>query len=138
MMIPPAIAQMAPVAAALVGTFFSQAGQAAAKKAGEVAWAQVEKLVDAVRKKFSADNDAEAQAALKKVEEKPEDKAAQTELADVLAKKATADPTFAQEMTQSVQIAAKDSTVAQFLTQVYGGEVKNIVNINQAGDLTFN
>ncbi|MBD2773841.1 hypothetical protein [Iningainema tapete] len=55
-----------------------------------------------------------------------------------MTEKAEAEPEFAQELKRLVQDTIQDKNVGQFLTQVFGGEVGQILNINQAGNITFN
>ncbi len=95
-------------------------------------------LNQAIRTKFSADKDEYAKETLKRLEEKPREESRQIALANILTEKIEADPKFKEELKQLVQDTIQGKDVAEFLTQVYGGEVGQIVNLNQAGDLTFN
>ncbi len=127
------ITQITAAAAALLGPYLAKAGEAAAKKAGEAAWAKVEALYQAVRRKFAADRDDYAQKTLQRLEEQPTSEARQAALADVLAEKAQADPTFARELARLVGEAGQDTTIVQFITRVYGkAYVGKIINIGRA------
>jgi hypothetical protein len=96
-------------------------------------------LYGLVRDKFHDDPDAAARGALRNLEKQPADEASQRALQAVLAEKATADPAFAEELARALQQVTQGKPVnQQFLTQVYGGEVGNIINVAQARDLYFN
>ncbi|MGC8947699.1 MAG: hypothetical protein ACP5N6_16325, partial [Anaerolineae bacterium] len=114
------IGQIAAAAAALLGPYLAKAGEALAKKAGEAAWAKVEALYQAIRRKFAADRDDYAQKTLQRLEEQPSSEARQAALADVLAEKAQADPAFARQLAALVGEAREDKALVQFITQVYG------------------
>ncbi|MGC9084548.1 MAG: hypothetical protein ACP5ME_15410 [Anaerolineae bacterium] len=124
------IGQIAAAAAALLGPYLAKAGEALAKKAGEAAWAKVEALYQAIRRKFAADRDDYAQKTLQRLEEQPSSEARQAALADVLAEKAQADPAFARQLAALVGEAREDKALVQFITQVYGeayvGKITNI------------
>ena len=127
------IGQIAAAAAALLGPYLAKAGEALAKKAGEAAWAKVEALYQAIRRKFAADRDDYAQKTLQRLEEQPSSEARQAALADVLAEKAQADPAFARQLAALVGEAREDKALVQFITQVYGeAYVGKITNIGRA------
>ena len=127
------ISLIATAAAAMLAPYLSEAGKAAAKKAGEKAWEKVAGLYQAIRRKFAADKDDYAQKTMERLEAQPTAEARQVALADVLAEKAQTDPAFAQELARLVQGAAEDRAVVQILTQVYGeGRVGKIINVAQA------
>ncbi|MGB9870629.1 MAG: hypothetical protein ACPLYD_03105 [Anaerolineae bacterium] len=127
------IGQIAAAAAALLGPYLAKAGEALAKKAGEAAWAKVEALYQAIRRKFAADRDDYAQKTLQRLEEQPSSEARQAALADVLAEKAQADPAFARQLAALVGEAGEDKALVQFITQVYGeAYVGKITNIGRA------
>ena len=80
------------------------------------------------------DKDEKAQETLKRLEEQPTNEECQEALTEILTEKAHADPSFAQELQQLVQVTTQDETVAQFLSQVYDrARVDKIINIGQAG-----
>lgn len=124
-------------AVALLAPYLAKAGEEVAKKAGEASWEKMKALYQAIRTKFSADKDDYAQQTLKRLEDKPSEESRQRALADILTEKAEADPEFGQELKRLVQDTTQGKGVPEFLTQVYGGEVGQILNINQAGDLNF-
>ncbi len=126
--------QVATTAAALLGPYLAKSGEGFAKKAGEAAWDKVVALYQTIRCKFIADKDEKAQEALHRLKEQPTDEKHQAALAEVLTEKAQADPVFAQDLQQLVQVTTQDETVAQFLNQVYDrGRVDKIISIGHAG-----
>jgi hypothetical protein len=129
----PAIAS---AAASMLAPYLAKAGDAAAKKAGELAIGQLGPLYQAIRRKFDRDADAYAQQTLARLEEQPTAEGRQQALATVLAEKAEGDPAFGQEVTRLVQGLSQDTAVVQVLTNVYGqARVRNITNIGQLGTL---
>ncbi|NEO23807.1 hypothetical protein [Moorena sp. SIO4A5] len=54
-----------------------------------------------------------------------------------MAEKAEADLEFAEELERLMKDTTQGQDISQFLVQVYGGEVKNIVNIGNTGDVTI-
>jgi hypothetical protein len=131
--------EIAAAVVALLSPYLAQAGGILATKAGEGVAALVGDLYSLVRDRFDADPDAAARGALRNLEKQPADDGSQRALQAVLAEKATADPAFADELAGALQRITQGTPVnQQFLTQVYGGEVGNIINVAQAGDLYFN
>ena len=128
------IAQSAAAAAAFLGPFLAKIGESIAKKAAERIWDKAEALYQAIRQKFTRDQDAYAQQTLERLTEQPTSDGRQAALAMILTEKANSDPAFAQELLRLVQEIAQDNTAPQFLTQVYDqAQVGKIVNIAQAG-----
>ena len=103
-----------------------------AGKAGTGASGAVDALYQAIKRKFAADHDTDAEQSLTSLAAKPDSEARQATVAEVLADKAQADPAFAKELADLVQQAGKDPGVTQFLTNVYGeGRVGKIINVGQ-------
>lgn len=127
--------QLAATAVSLVAPYLTQAGQAAAAKAGEAVGQQVSAILEAIRKHFAAEGDTYAQQTLERLEQQPAADSRRRALTDVLAEKA-ADPDFAQELTRLVQAAAREPATAQFLTQVSGhAQVGQILNVGSVETL---
>ena len=129
---------LATAAIAIFAPYLAKAGAAAAQKAGEMVPEKVGALLQAIRRKFTTDQDADAEQSLKSLEAKPDSQPRQAALAEVLAEKAQADPQFARELEELVQDARTDPQVGQFLTQVYGNaRVENLLNIGTVTTETF-
>ena len=126
---------LAAAAVAIAAPYLSEAGKAAAKKAGEAVGNQVEAVVKAIRQKFEADQDDYGKQTLARLEQQPEAEGRRRALTDVVAEKAEADSAFAQELMGLVEAAKQNPTTMQFLTQVYGGTVGEIFNIGSVQTL---
>src|SRR5215210_5004612 len=68
-----------------------------AGKAGTGASGAVDALYQAIKRKFAADHDTDAEQSLTSLAAKPDSEARQATVAEVLADKAQADPAFAKE-----------------------------------------
>jgi len=123
----------ASAAVALLAPYLAKAGEAAASKAGEAAVAGAKALLEMIRRRFGGEGDQYARQTLERLEDKPEDRGRQAALEGVLAEKAEQDGSFRTELERLVQQTTFDRPVAEFLTEVYGGEVGKIVNIGAAG-----
>jgi hypothetical protein len=133
-----AVAVLAPYLTSLAGKVGERVAETVAGKAATGTSGVVEALYDAVRRKFAADGDKDAQGALTSLEAKPDSESRQAVMAEVLADKARADEGFGDELSNLVQQAARDQPTMQFLTQVYGNaKVKSIVTIGSARDITI-
>jgi hypothetical protein len=131
--------EIAAAVVAVLSPYLAQAGGILATRAGEGVAALIGDLYDLVRDQFDDDPDPAARGALRNLEKRPADEASQGALQAVLSEKATADPAFAEELAGALQQITQGKPVnQQFLTQVYGGEVGNIINVAQARDLYFN
>jgi hypothetical protein len=125
---------LAVAAMALLSPWLAKAGEGAAKKLGEQAVEKMEKLFGVIKAKFSADGDS---LTLLRLQQPTADEKANSEVTELLSKKMSTDPKFADEVRRLVAEAKSDPSVSQFLTQVYGGQVDKIVNIGTAGDVTI-
>jgi hypothetical protein len=127
--------QLATMAISLIAPYLTQAGKAAANKAGEAAGQQIEGLLNAIRGRFVKDADMYAQQTLERLEQQPEAEGRRRAMVDVLAEKAV-DPEFAQQLAQILDKARKDEATSQFVTNVYGhGEVGQLFNIGSVETL---
>ncbi|CAA9250387.1 MAG: hypothetical protein AVDCRST_MAG77-2046 [uncultured Chloroflexi bacterium] len=138
--------QLATAAVAVLAPFLSSLAQKAgsvvvdrlAEDAGAGAEKAVDALYEAVRQKFASDGDKDAEHSLEGLAAKPDSKARQAAVAEVLEEKAKADPAFAEHLAELVRSVEQDPQASQFLTQVSGNaSVRNIANIGRAGDVTF-
>lgn len=127
--------QIATSVVSLLAPYLAKISEGAAQKAGESAWEKTKAIYQAIVSKFNKDE--YAKQTLKRLEEKPETESRQRALVDVLAEKAEADSEFAEELNRLMKDTTQGQELSQFLTQVYGGEVKNIVNMGNAENITF-
>lgn len=125
---------LAVAAVALLSPWLAKAGEGAAKKLGEQAVEKMEKLFGVIKAKFSADGDS---LTLLRLQQPTADEKVTSEVTELLSKKMSTDPKFADEVRRLVAEAKSDPSVSQFLTQVYGGQVDKIINIGKAGDVTI-
>jgi hypothetical protein len=125
---------LAVAAVALLSPWLAKAGEGAAKKLGEQAVEKMEKLFGVIKAKFSADGDS---LTLLRLQQPTADEKVTSEVTELLSKKMSTDPKFADEVRRLVAEAKSDPSVSQFLTQVYGGQVDKIINIGTAGDVTI-
>jgi hypothetical protein len=127
--------QLATMAVSLIAPYLTEAGKAAANKAGEAAGQQIEGLLNSIRRRFEKDSDAYAQQTLERLEQQPEAEGRRRAVVDVLAEKA-ADPEFAQELAGILNKARKDEATSQFVTNVYGhGKIGQLFNIGSVETL---
>jgi hypothetical protein len=121
----------------LLAPFLTEAGKAAATKLGHGAADQLGGLLDTLKHKFEADNDAYAGQTLQRLEEKPDAEPRKRAFADALAEKAEDDPDFKAELERLVNSARQNQATQQFLTNVYGGEVGQILSIGSVQTLNI-
>jgi hypothetical protein len=120
---------IAEAAVGILAPYFAMAGGQIAKRVGDATVDAMKELYQAIRRKFDADPDPRVRETLRTFEETPEDEERQNELAGALAGKVDTDSLFAEELARLVGSVTQGSTVGQFVTQVYGGKVDQIVNI---------
>lgn len=130
-------AALGTMAVGILAPYLAEAGSVAAKELGKGAAAQVEGLIEAIRRKFGADQDAYAGQTLARLEEQPATESRKRALADVLAEKAEADDGFKDELERIVAAARSSPGTMQFLTQVYGGKVDEILNVGSVQTLNI-
>jgi hypothetical protein len=130
-------ATLGAMAVSIVAPYLTEAGKAAAAKIGETASGQVENLLATLRRKFGTDQDPYAGQTLARLEQQPDAETRKRALADVVAEKADADPAFKEELAGVVEAARTSPGTMQFLTQVYGGQVGEILNIGSVQTLNI-
>jgi hypothetical protein len=130
--------ELAAAVVALLSPYLARAGGALAERAGQGVAVAVSDLYRLVRRRFDDDPDAAARRALRDLEDQPGDEERQAALVDVLAAKVAAHSEFATELAELVRGVTDGRPVGHFLTQVYGGEVGKIVNINEADHIVIN
>jgi hypothetical protein len=130
-------ASLGAMAVGILAPYLTEAGNAVAKKVGESASVQVESLLASIKRKFSTDSDDYASRTLARLEEQPTADARKRALADVVAEKAEADAGFRDELGRLVEAVRASPTTMQFLTQVYGGQVGEILNVGSVQTLNI-
>jgi hypothetical protein len=95
------IETIATAAAALLGPYLAQAGQAFAKKAGEQLVSTIGALYSAIKSRFKGD--AHAEQTLTRLEQDPGSGRRQAALEDVLMEKMEQDPEFAEKIRQLIE-----------------------------------
>jgi hypothetical protein len=133
------VAQLGAAIASLLAPYLPQIGQAAANTATELAPEAVQAVYQAIRRKFAADHDADAERTLDALAARPTSDARQAALAEVVAEKAQADAAFGQELARLANGAMREPGVVQQLINVYGqarvGKITSIGSVR--GDVTI-
>lgn len=119
------------IAASAIGLltpYLAKAGEEISKKAVGAAWEKVGEIHKAIQERLGQEKDKYTKETLKRYEKEPvkRKQAMQETLAEVLEK----DPDFAQKLTKLLKDANKAGAGAVFNTNVYGGEVGEIINID--------
>ena len=109
-------------ATAILGPFFTKAGEAAAAKVGS-------DLYSWLKQRFEKEQDDDAKAALAQLEKKPDSKPRREALAETLTERATSDPNgFGAELRNRVQqVAATEGNIGTLVGQIIAGNV-NVIN----------
>src|SRR5690349_20910783 len=123
---------LATIAINLLGPYLARAGDAAAQKLGDSAAKHVGDMLETIRAKFAADDDTYAGQTLARVEQQPDAEPRRQALAGIVAEKMDADPAFKKRLEELVREADRDPSTHQFLVQVSGGSVGDIVQIGTA------
>jgi hypothetical protein len=140
---PVTISILASAAVKILAPFFKQAltkgtsdlADRAGEAAGKGAFEAGSRIGALIRRKFKGNESAEA--AVAKLESNPDDAHAAAELQGHLEQAALSDPTFAQELSAQVAMAANTTAETAFVNQV-GGDVAKIAQIGTVnGDVTF-
>lgn len=130
--------QLAEMIVALMSPYFVIAGEAIAKKTGEAAWGQVERIYEKVQNKFKKGGNEEAQEALQNLEKSPNSEVEQKAMEQVLDKALQTDPDFKNTLDELVKKLAKDEH--KFVTNVSGKATVSggIYNIDKVDILEIN
>jgi hypothetical protein len=125
----------ATIALTVAGLLAKKALEAAGGKAGEGAWAALERIADAVRARFGGD--PEVTETMERLEARPTSQGRTQELAEVLQERLGADPGFAKELARLVEQAKAEPQTASFVTTIQGNaQVGKLTNIGQmSGDV---
>ncbi len=130
------INMLAATTISILAPYLAKAGEAVVQKAGEASWEKATELYQTLKTRLSKDKDDFYQQALERFEKEPEKWKSAME--NVLKTIMTSDEAFAKSLSTLLEEANDAGTMAEFNVQVYGGKVKNIVNVKQADDITFN
>ena len=132
-------ATLGALAVSIVAPYLTEAGKAAAAKIRrETASDQVENLLTRCGASLEQIRDAYAGTErFARLEQQPDAETRKRALADVVAEKAEADPAFKDELAHAVEAARTSPGTMQFLTQVYGGQVGEILNIGSVQTLNI-
>jgi len=129
------ISSLASVVVAALAPYLAKAGEEFSKEAGKAASRKIGDLYAALARHFQ--KKPTAAGALADLKATPNDEDAQAALRLQLKKQMKADPAFADELRQILDQVGQDGQGASFLTQVYGGKVGKIINIDQADEITI-
>ncbi len=124
-------------AVAILTPYLAKAGEEVSKKAVGAAWEKVSEIYQAVKGRLSQEKDDYPKEVLKRFEKEPEKRkqAMQETLADVLEK----DPDFSGKLLKMLKDADKAGAGTTFNTNIFGGEVGEIINIGSVQQgLTIN
>lgn len=128
--------------ASTVITFLSpyllKSGEEIAKKAGEAVWKKVEEIHQAIKTRFNEEKDGYPREVLKNFEKNPDKR--KEALKEVLAEIIEKDKDFEGTLSKLLEEAKGHAILAgpEFVTNVFGGEVGEIFNINYLKELTIN
>ena len=131
------ISTMAATTIALLSPYLAKAGEEVTKKAATAAWEKANDIFQAIKDRLQKEKSEYPAQTLKRFEEDPEKRkgSMQEVLEEVLSK----DSDFAQKLLDLLKEADQAGTGAVFNVQIFGGEVGEIINIdNLDGGLTIN
>jgi predicted nucleotidyltransferase len=113
---------------ALLTPYLAKMGEEVSKKVVGAAWEKVTEIHKAVKDRLAQEKDEYPKETLKRYEKEPvkRKQAMQETLAEVLEK----DPAFAQKLVKMLKDADKAGAGTVFNTNVFGGEVGEIINID--------
>jgi len=114
-------------AIALLTPYLAKAGEEVSKKAVSAAWEKVTEIHKAIKDRLAQEKDKYPKETLKRYEKEPAKRkqAMQETLAEILEK----DPAFAKKLVIMLKDADKAGAGTVFNTNVFGGEVGEIINI---------
>ncbi len=128
-----AINALASNVVAVLAPYLAKAGEELAKQAGKAALDKIAVLYQAIRTRLK-DQPAAAEA-LGDLEAAPDDEDARAALRHQLKKQLSADPGFTDTLRKMLDEIGQDKQAVTFLTQVYGGEVGQIFNVDKVDKL---
>lgn len=129
------VTSLAATAVAVIAPYLARVGEGFAEETGRAAAAKIGPLYKALKARFQ--NKPAAQEALEDLESNPMDEDAQTALNLQLKKQMKADSELAETVRKLLEEIDQDKETTSFLTQVYGGEVGQIINAKHIGTINF-
>lgn len=129
------ITSLAASAVAIIAPYLAAAGQEFAKEAGKVAAGKIDALYNSLKNRFK--KKSSGKEALSDLEANPDNEDAKAALRLQLVKQLTADKEFESSLRKLVEEIGQDQASQSFLTNVYGGEVGQIINASHIGSITF-
>ncbi len=131
------VKQLAEGVLTLLTPYLVIAGGALAQKTGDAVAEKALQLFNRIKERFAKDKDSYARQALDRFEQEPDKRKAGFQ--EVLEEILTQDSEFAQSLTTLLAESGAASAGPTFNTQVYGGQVDTITNIQSVtGGITFN
>lgn len=130
------IASLAASTVTILAPYLAEAGHEFAKEGGKAVAVKIEALYQMLKKRFK--KKSSAKEALADLEADPKSQDAQASLRLQIAKQLKDDPAFADSLRDMLKEIDEDQSSRSFITQVYGGEVGEIVNAGNIGTLTIN
>jgi hypothetical protein len=123
------ISAMATAAIAILAPYLAKAGEEAAKKAGNAAWAKAAELMAVIKTRFKKEKDEKPTKILEGFEKAPENSRAEMEA--VLEKLLAKDAKFSKTVFKLLKEAEKAGANTEFNVQVFGDQHGDIFNINK-------
>jgi hypothetical protein len=120
------IASLAGGAVVALAPYLAEPGKGFAKEAGKSAAGKIDALHQALKTRF--EDKPAAKEALADLEFNPENEDVQAALRRQLTKQMSSDPTLVDILKQLMAEIKEDKASISFLTQVYDGEVGEIIN----------
>jgi len=130
--------EIASAVIAFLSPYLIKTGEEVATKAGEAVWKKVEALYKAIKARFAQEKDDYPGKILADFAEKPEKR--KEALREVLTEIIAKDQAFAVNLSKLLEEAKDKAIVAgpKFVTNLFGGEVGEIINIGSLQELTIN
>jgi hypothetical protein len=129
------IASLAASAVAVLSPYLAKAGEEFAKEAGKAAANKFGALYQFLKTRFK--KKPAAKEALADLEANPENEDAKAALRRQLTKQMNADKAFIDALRKMLDEIDQDDESHTFLTQVYGGEVGQIINAHHIESITY-
>ena len=129
------IASLAASVVAVLSPYLAKAGEEFAKEAGKTAANKFGALYQFLKTRFK--KKPAAKEALADLEANPDNEDAKAALRRQLTKQMNADNTFVNTLRKILDEIDQDKESQTFLTQVYGGEVGQIINAHHIDTITY-
>lgn len=130
-------ATIASAAISILTPYLAKAGEEVAKKSANAAWEKASEIYKAVKERFTQEKDKRSQEMLKRYEKEPEKR--KRTMQEILAGMLEKDPGFSKKLLKLVRDAEKSGAGTVFNTNIFGGEVGEIINIETVQNgLTIN